>query len=160
MRKHVAAAVAALVTGTLVVFAAGDARASSHREAPFITKNPKVGVAFAETDAEAVGPGVWRHWPLCGLVWHTVTVIAEFPNHPLAHQVAGEQKDAEAEHDGCRCNFGAAHQHRPIAGPLAGKPLGKRFRTDRHRCNRADGDGGANPHNDGRGDARPKHPLR
>jgi len=52
-------------------------------------------------------------------------------DHPLAYRVAGEQKDAEGEYEGCRSNFGAAHQHAPVARPLARKPRGKRFRTER-----------------------------
>jgi hypothetical protein len=42
-------------------------------------------------------------------------------DHPLAYQVAGEQKDAEAEHDGCRSESPACARSDFRAGlyPLA-----------------------------------------
>src|SRR6266478_7661023 len=80
--------------------------------------------------------------------------------HALGGDVPEQQADAEQQHQPRRTEFQPAHDERAAA--FAGTAQAPRQVFCRHREN-GNGrhrDGGAKPHHEGRGDARPEHALR
>ena len=80
--------------------------------------------------------------------------------HALARHVAGEQGEAENQHQESGCDLDPAHDQ--VACALAGcsKTPRQSLRMNGQGCERGDGDRGAEPHDEGRDDTGPVKALR
>jgi hypothetical protein len=79
--------------------------------------------------------------------------------HPFSGDIAEQQADAEQQHQCGGAEFQAAHNQRAAALLCAAQAPGEVFRRYRDDGNGRDRDRGAEPHYEGRGNARPEQAL-
>ena len=76
--------------------------------------------------------------------------------HALARHIAGKQQHAERHHQQRGADLDAAQHQRAIAGARGSDPLCRGLGADGKRGDRRDRDRGAEAHDEGRGDRRPR----
>src|SRR5262249_10566202 len=82
------------------------------------------------------------------------------PHHPLGDDIAGEQQGAERDDNDGSSRFNAAHGEHAIARAGIGEALGPGLGGDRDRRDYRNGNGGTDPHDEGRDGAGPEQSLR
>src|SRR5215813_4392714 len=90
----------------------------------------------------------------------TSSTQASNPDHPFGDHIAGEQEGAEGNDHDRGADLEPAHRQHPIAGARVGEVLGPGPGADGDGGDYGNRDGGPDPHDEGRGDARPEQSLR
>src|SRR5262249_11282934 len=85
---------------------------------------------------------------------------ASNPHHPFGDHITGEQQGAEGDDHDRGADLDPAHRQHPVAGARVGEVLGPGPGADGDGGNHGNRDGGPDPHDEGRGDARPEQSLR